>query len=113
MPGHQFDLYLTYLLAQAINHAGDQQQCLSRQFRNRRSACVENVDEFADMIDAAFLDMPWYLNVFEAGSELRTGLGRWITYYNTQRPHSGLPGRTPREAYGRIDASSYGGVPPI
>ena len=41
-----------------------------------------------------------YLNAFETGSELRAGLSNWIGYYNTRRPHSGLDGRTPDEAYG-------------
>ena len=41
-----------------------------------------------------------YLHAFETGSELRTGLTRWIGYYNTRRPHSALAGRTPDEAYG-------------
>ena len=71
-------------------------------------------------MDNVFIERLWrslkyecvYLNAFETGSELRTGLGRWITYYNTQRPHSGLAGKTPAEAYGRIDASSYGGHAP-
>ncbi|WP_369821521.1 integrase core domain-containing protein [Novosphingobium sp. CF614] len=42
------------------------------------------------------------------GSKLRAGLGRWITYYNTQRPHSGLAGRTRVEAYRRIGQSDHG-----
>lgn len=71
-------------------------------------------------MDNVFIERLWrslkyecvYLNAFETGSELRAGLGRWIAYYNTQRPHSGLAGRTPAEAYGRIDASSYGGHAP-
>jgi putative transposase len=41
-----------------------------------------------------------YLHAFETGSELRAGLTRWIGYYNFQRPHSTLAGRTPHEAYG-------------
>jgi putative transposase len=43
---------------------------------------------------------------------LKAGLGRWITYYNTQRPHSGLAGKTPVEAYRRIGQSDdqTGGV---
>ncbi len=40
-----------------------------------------------------------YLNAFETGSEARTGIGRWIAFYNTQRPHSALGGRTPVEAH--------------
>ena len=40
-----------------------------------------------------------YLHAFEAGSELRAGLSRWISCYNARRPHSTLAGRTPDEAY--------------
>lgn len=40
-----------------------------------------------------------YLHAFETGSELRTGLTKWIGYYNTGRPHSALAGQTPDEAY--------------
>jgi putative transposase len=40
-----------------------------------------------------------YLHAFETGSELRDGLGRWIAYYNTRRPHSALGGQTPDEVY--------------
>jgi len=72
-------------------------------------------------MDNVFIERLWRslkyecvsLNAFETGSELRAGLGRWITYYNTQRPHSGLSGQTPVEAYGRVDASSQGGMPPL
>jgi len=40
-----------------------------------------------------------YLNAFETGSELRRGLGKWIGFYNSRRPHSSLDSRTPDEAY--------------
>ncbi|MEO1459796.1 MAG: transposase, partial [Pseudomonadota bacterium] len=40
-----------------------------------------------------------YLHAFETGSEARAGIGRWIVYYNTERPHSALGGRTPCEAH--------------
>ena len=46
-----------------------------------------------------------YLHAFETGSELRAGLTRWIGYYNGQRPHSALAGRTPDEAYGIMDTT--------
>ena len=36
---------------------------------------------------------------FETGGEARDGIGRWIGYYNADRPHSALAGRTPDEAY--------------
>jgi len=68
-------------------------------------------------MDNVFIERLWrsikyecvYLNAFETGSELRAGLARWITYYNTERPHSGLAGRTPAEAYRRSDTSDHGG----
>ena len=40
-----------------------------------------------------------YLNAFETGSEARGGIGRWIDYYNTDRPHSTHGILTPNEAY--------------
>ena len=59
-------------------------------------------------MDNVFIERLWrslkyeciYLHAFETRSELRTGLLRWIGYYNTRRPHSTLAGRTPDEAYG-------------
>ena len=42
-----------------------------------------------------------FLNAFETGSEARTGIGCWIGYYNTSRPHSTFGGRTPDEVYAR------------
>jgi putative transposase len=39
------------------------------------------------------------LNAFETGGEAQTGIGRWIDFYNQQRPHSALGDRTPDEAY--------------
>jgi putative transposase len=58
-------------------------------------------------MDNVFIERLWrslkyecvYLHAFETGSELRAGLTRWISYYNTRRPHSALAGRTPDEAY--------------
>ncbi len=41
-----------------------------------------------------------YLHAFETGSELRAGFGRWISCYNTARPHSAHGGKTPDKAYG-------------
>jgi transposase InsO family protein len=59
-------------------------------------------------MDNVFIERLWrslkyecvYLHVFETGSELRAGLTKWIGYYNAARPHSGLGGQTPDEAYG-------------
>ena len=54
-------------------------------------------------MDNVFIERLWrsmkyecvFLNAFETGSEARTGIGRWIDYYNTDRPHS---------TFGRQDA---------
>jgi putative transposase len=40
-----------------------------------------------------------YLNAFETGSETRDGIGKWMTYYNGERPHSSQGILTPNEAY--------------
>ena len=58
-------------------------------------------------IDNRFIERLWrslkyecvYLNAFETGSEARRGIGRWINYYNGDRPHSSHNGLTPNEAY--------------
>ena len=59
-------------------------------------------------MDNVFIERLWrslkyecvYLHAFETGSELRVGLTRWIGYYNADRPHSGLAGQPPDEAFG-------------
>ena len=61
-------------------------------------------------MDNVFIERLWrslkyecvYLHAFETGSELRAGLTHWIGFYNTRRPHSGLGGLTPDEAYAAI-----------
>jgi putative transposase len=58
-------------------------------------------------MDNVFIERLWrslkyecvYLNAFETGSEARTGIGRWVAYYNADRPHSVFAGRTPDEVY--------------
>ena len=40
-----------------------------------------------------------YLHAYDSVSAVTTGLGRYLTQYNTRRPHSSLDDRTPDEAY--------------
>ena len=40
-----------------------------------------------------------YLHAFEKGSEAKTGIGKWLAYYNAERPHSTHGILTPDEAY--------------
>jgi putative transposase len=57
-------------------------------------------------LDNVFIERLWrsakceclHLHAFETGSEARAGIGRWMTHYNDERPHSALGGRTPDEA---------------
>jgi len=58
-------------------------------------------------MDNVFIERLWrslkyecvFLNAFETGIEARAGIGRWIGYYNADRPHSSFDGRTPDETY--------------
>lgn len=71
-------------------------------------------------MDNVFIERLWrsmkyecvYLHAFETGSELRVGLTRWISYYNADRPHSGLAGQTPDEAYGANEMQPLAGLAP-
>lgn len=40
-----------------------------------------------------------YLHTYDTVSAARTGIDRYLTLYNTRRPHSSLADRTPDEAY--------------
>jgi putative transposase len=40
-----------------------------------------------------------YLHAYASVSEAKAGIGRYLTQYNTARPHSSLADRTPEEAY--------------
>ena len=42
-----------------------------------------------------------YLRAFETGSEAKKEIGKWLTYYNTERPHSTHGILTPSDAYDR------------
>jgi len=70
-------------------------------------------------MDNVFIERLWrslkyecvYLQAFETGAQARAGIGRWIDYYNTSRPHSAFDGRTPEEVYTGRDAPSPGHAP--
>jgi len=58
-------------------------------------------------MDNVFIERLWrslkyecvHLYDFETGTEAREGIGRWIEFYNYQRPHSSLGDSTPMEMY--------------
>ena len=57
-------------------------------------------------LDNVFIERLWrslkqecvYLNAFDSMRDAAGQIGRWIAYYNRERPHSSLGGRTPFEA---------------
>ena len=58
-------------------------------------------------LDNVFIERLWrslkqecvYLNAFDSMRDASAQIGRWIAYYNRERPHSSLGGRTPFETY--------------
>jgi len=66
-----------------------------------------SVDGKGRWIDNRMIERLWrslkyecvYLNAFETGAEAGSGIGNWMTYYNTERPHSKHGILTPNEAY--------------
>jgi len=71
---------------------------LGRLFHNRLPATDNR------MIERLWRSLKYeciYLNAFETGSMVRTGIGKWMAYYNAERPHSTHGISTPDEAYER------------
>ena len=57
--------------------------------------------------DNVFVERLWrtikyeevYLRAYASVSEARAGISRYLTFYNSRRPHSSLDGKTPDQAY--------------
>jgi putative transposase len=57
--------------------------------------------------DNVFVERLWrsikyeevYLRAYDSVSEARSSIGRYLTFYNGQRPHSSLDRKTPDQAY--------------
>jgi putative transposase len=62
-------------------------------------------------MDNVFIERLWrslkyecvYLHAPETGSQARQEIGRWIDFYNHERPHSTFDGRTPDEVYNGLN----------
>ncbi|MFC6639756.1 transposase [Sulfitobacter sediminilitoris] len=58
-------------------------------------------------LDNIFIERLWrslkqeavYLEEIKDGFQARQVINNWMTFYNTERPHSSLERRTPKEAY--------------
>lgn len=64
--------------------------------RLKRAKTEISMDGKARYLDNIFIERLWrslkyecaYLHAWETGSQARAGVGRWITFYNHQRPHA-------------------------
>ena len=62
-----------------------------------RGRCLDNV--FIERLWRSLKYEAVYLHDLEDGFEAQRVIGEWMEFYNEQRPHSALAGRTPEEAY--------------
>ena len=62
-----------------------------------RGRCMDNI--FIERLWRSLKYEAVYLHEIANGFTARRVIGEWIAFYNTQRPHSALGGRTPAEAY--------------
>ena len=75
--------------------------------RLREAGIRISMDGRGRFMDNIFIERLWrslkyeavYLHEIADGFTARRVIGEWIDFYNTQRPHSALAGRTPAEAY--------------
>lgn len=58
-------------------------------------------------LDNIFIERLWrslkyecvYLHAWETGSEAKSGIKKWMEFYNHKRPHSALGGKPPAVVY--------------
>ena len=75
--------------------------------RLKRAKTKISMDGKARYLDNIFIERLWrslkyecvYLHAWETGSQARAGVGRWITFYNHQRPHAAHGGQPPAVVY--------------
>ncbi len=63
-----------------------------------RGRCMDNI--FIERLWRSLKYEAVYLHELTDGFKAERVIGEWIGFYNTERPHSALAGRTPAEAYG-------------
>ena len=63
-----------------------------------RGRCMDNI--FIERLWRSLKYEAVYLHELTDGFGAERLIGEWIEFYNTERPHSALGGRTPAETYG-------------
>ena len=75
--------------------------------RLKRIGTRISMDGKGRCLDNIFIERLWrslkyecvYLHAWETGSQAKAGVGRWITFYNHQRPHAAHGGQPPAVVY--------------
>ena len=62
-----------------------------------RGRCMDNI--FIERLWRSLKYEAVYLHELTDGFKAGRIIGEWITFYNTERPHSALAGQTPAKAY--------------
>lgn len=62
-----------------------------------RGRCMDNI--FIERLWRSLKQEAVYLEEIADGFQARRVISNWMTFYNTERPHSSLERKTPREAY--------------
>ena len=93
-------------------------QFTSAAFTGRLSAAGISIsmDGRGRWLDNVFIERLWrslkhedvYLKGYADGREARAGIGAWIAFYNTRRPHSALGHRTPMAVWREAVAGELG-----
>lgn len=73
----------------------------------KRAEIAISMDGKGAWRDNVFVERLWrsikyeevYLHAYKTVSEARVGIGRYLTFYNSRRPHSSLDRQTPDQAY--------------
>jgi putative transposase len=68
-----------------------------RYIRAGKSAWRDNV--FVERLWRSVKYEEVYLRAYDSVSEARASIGRYLDFYNSRRPHAGLDGITPDQAY--------------
>jgi putative transposase len=72
-----------------------------------RGRCMDNI--FIERLWRSLKYEAVYLHELTDGFKAERVISEWTDFYNTERPHSALAGRTPAEAYGARAARGYDG----
>ena len=75
--------------------------------RLKRVGARVSMDGKGRCIDNIFIERLWrslkyecvYLHAWETGSQAKAGIGRWMNFYNRQRPHAAHGGQPPAVVY--------------